>query len=49
MPFPDERGERDVQLIGLTSGEGLERWDIEDLDGGRAVGNDKDVSVWNRD
>jgi len=34
MPFPNERGGRNVQLIRLAGRQGLERWDVEDLDGG---------------
>ena len=34
MPFPDERGGCNVQLIRFFGRQGLERWDIEDLDGG---------------
>jgi len=47
MPFPDEGGGRNVQLIRLVGGQGLERWYVEDLDGCRTMSNDKDVSVWN--
>ena len=46
-PFPDERSGCNFELIGLAGGEGLERRDVEDLDGNRTVGDDKNMSVWN--
>ena len=48
-PLPDERGGGDVQLIGFAGGEGLERRNVEDLDGSGTMSNDEDVSVRNAD
>lgn len=48
-PLPDEWGGCNVQLPGLAGGKGLERWNVEDLDGSRTVSNDQYVSVRNAD
>ena len=46
-PLPDERSEWNFQLLGLAGREGLERWDVEDLDGSRTMSNDQDMGIWN--